>query len=168
MRLIIDHRNVILLRAEAKDSLGVEMNSQFSDHRHLATLQFMMDAEALGIQRSRNSQVEIDTLSHYTTAEGLIGILSSGSIRATHCRYLNDSMEMKHGLKITRDVISQQSKHLDNKLHKLLFKKLGNLVKYYDLNKPMGEPYVACFSKRGDQLGQWRAYGARGLGYSIL
>lgn len=38
-------------------------------------------------------------LFHYTNAEGLIGIIESQSIWATHYAYLNDSEEIRHFLK---------------------------------------------------------------------
>ena len=32
-------------------------------------------------------------LYHYTSLEGLLGVINSKSIWASHCKYLNDSLE---------------------------------------------------------------------------
>ncbi len=37
-----------------------------------------------------------ELLYHYTTIEGLLGIVESGSLRASHIRYLNDQTEFKN------------------------------------------------------------------------
>ncbi|MCD6476348.1 MAG: hypothetical protein J7K85_08845, partial [Anaerolineaceae bacterium] len=37
---------------------------------------------------------------HYTDVTGLIGIITSGCIRATHVNRLNDASENKHGFEL--------------------------------------------------------------------
>ena len=44
-----------------------------------------------------------DTILHYTTLEGLKGILESGSLWASDIRFLNDIQEFKSGKKTFRD-----------------------------------------------------------------
>lgn len=39
---------------------------------------------------------QYDELMHYTTGAGLLGILESGVVRATHASFLNDSFELTH------------------------------------------------------------------------
>src|ERR1035441_9565471 len=39
-------------------------------------------------------------LYHYTTAEGLLGILNEQAFWATDCEFLNDSSEMRYGLQL--------------------------------------------------------------------
>ncbi|MGA2673692.1 MAG: hypothetical protein ABSE99_10740 [Terracidiphilus sp.] len=48
-----------------------------------------------------------DLLYHYTDQRGLLGILGSQNIWATHIRYLNDSSEYKLGLDIVKREVSQ-------------------------------------------------------------
>ena len=39
-----------------------------------------------------------DTLYHYTSVSGLLGIVNSGVLRASDIRYMNDSTELRHTL----------------------------------------------------------------------
>jgi hypothetical protein len=43
------------------------------------------------------------SLFHYTTAEGLYGILNSKRLWASHIFYLNDAMEFKYAVKLLKD-----------------------------------------------------------------
>ena len=44
-------------------------------------------------------------LYHYTDAAGLIGIVTSGALWATHCDYLNDASEFKYAAGVMKDVV---------------------------------------------------------------
>ncbi len=46
-------------------------------------------------------------LFHYTGAEGVLGILESGVLRATRIDYLNDSAEYQAGLALARTAIAE-------------------------------------------------------------
>jgi len=45
-----------------------------------------------------------DEIAHYTTEQGLAGILSSKKLWATHWRFLNDFSEMQHGIDIINNI----------------------------------------------------------------
>jgi hypothetical protein len=105
-----------------------------------------------------------NTLYHYTTAEGLKGILESGSIWATNSNYLNDSTELLYGNRKTLEFLTTKRLESDSPL---LASFLDSALKALKEDVPMGETYLACFCRHGDLLSQWRGYGARGLGYSI-
>ena len=47
-------------------------------------------------------------LYHYTSQEGLMGILSSGAIWATHVLCLNDYTEYVHALEITKTIVESR------------------------------------------------------------
>jgi len=51
-------------------------------------------------QQQTISQAQPKLLYHYTTQEGLLGILEKASIWATHYRYLNDASEGQIVLKL--------------------------------------------------------------------
>jgi len=100
-------------------------------------------------------------LIHYTSLEGLYGILSTKKIRFTDARYLNDSSEIKEG-------ISKLGTALEN----LVFSSTINpqLKKGYEIVEQEFEDfeffseeddpfYVCSFSQSADLLSQWRAYG---------
>jgi hypothetical protein len=49
-----------------------------------------------------------DLLYHYTTQEGLLGILESKSLRATWIHYLNDSREFWHAFEVAKEQIDRR------------------------------------------------------------
>lgn len=103
-----------------------------------------------------------DCLYHYTTADGLLGIVSTGTLWATGIRYLNDSSEYEYTLDIARDHIESVSKLIDQPLHRALLEALLSALNVTEIVAM----YVACLSEHSDQLSQWRAYG-RGAGYAV-
>jgi DUF2971 family protein len=87
-----------------------------------------------------------DYLYHYTTPEGLMGIVKNQELWATSVFFLNDIAEFKHGIELGRD-------HLE-----ALF---NNTEKTKDTTI-----YVCSFSEEPDDLSQWRAYCPMG-GFAI-
>ena len=99
-------------------------------------------------------------LHHYTTADGMRGIVHDRAMFGTHHRFLNDSLEIRWGKEII-------SRHIDEyiqgaagpaRVALLPFQNL-QIEKYYDV-------YVACFCSEDNLLSQWRAYGKSG-GYAL-
>jgi hypothetical protein len=104
-------------------------------------------------------------LFHYTSAGGLIGIISTASLWATACEYLNDPEEWKYGVNLTRTVLSE----LGSEFKGAVLEAIKGLIE--DLSSGVLDPesdwYVACFCEEGDLLGQWRGYAEEGGGYCI-
>lgn len=95
-----------------------------------------------------------DLLWHYTTPEGLLGILRSGELFATGLPYLNDSTE---GSYMTELTLKKLAKRMPTRMAKVVRISLNGLTDH----RPLA---VTCFCKHGDLLGQWRAYtGGRGF-----
>jgi hypothetical protein len=120
-----------------------------------------MEDTAIEIGRLPNGQeTPKGLLYHYTTLEGLLGIVKSEAIRATHIRYLNDASELDNAF-------SPESTY---PLLESLFPDPGQEVKELvrALMKPPQDRYdafVASFTDDGatkqdpgDRLSQWRAY----------
>src|SRR2546425_10912938 len=95
-------------------------------------------------------------LFHYTTAQGLLVILESNSVRATNALYMNDASERQHGQDLLRKVLDEQQKRSRSPLFKAYCEATKAMVK--GLNT--GASYVFCLSSEGNQLSQWRAYAA--------
>lgn len=93
---------------------------------------------------------------HYTDVNGLIGILSTGCIRATHVNRLNDTSENIHGFELVHDHVSQNMP----KESRPLFDKV--LSEFYSV-----DTYVSCYSTENDQLSQWREYTGSQVGYCL-
>jgi hypothetical protein len=113
-----------------------------------------------------------ELLYHYTTPEGLLGIIGNGSIRATHVRYLNDRTELKNALspEFEDQILNNIFPSLDEERKKSL-RKLRQ-------NKKTPEVFVASFTddasaqvegetRPGDRLSQWRAYSNPTGGFSL-
>ena len=98
-------------------------------------------------------------LYHYTTADGLLGILNSKSIWATHVSYVNDRQEFVYLLDILRAVMRDEE--------------YPELVKFYEIVEAVHNDLikanftVTSFSEAPDLLSQWRAYSSSSLGYCI-
>ena len=97
-----------------------------------------------------------DPLFHYTNAAGLLGIVQTHRLWATHLRYLNDSSEMDYSTPLIRAAVAERF-DLDT---------ADQFIQgLQDFDEHTGH-YVVCFSDGGDLLSQWRHYAESG-GYAI-
>jgi len=113
-------------------------------------------------------KVDVPNLYHYTTVDGLRGILSSGSIYASHVLYLNDSSEVKHALDFASNCLAQIEKSAIE-VHGVPAKRLCDYGHFFFKGAKIlwdEDVYVTSFCEEGDLLSQWRGY-AMG-GFAIL
>lgn len=110
---------------------------------------------------------EIDRLYHYTTADGLIGIVNTSSLWATSVFYLNDSRELVAAVELARSWLTQRREAANRDIESdRIDWLLGDNLRY------LGEPFtskpvfVCSFTREPDQLSQWRAY-CQGGGFAI-
>ncbi len=138
-----------------------------------------------------------DFLHHYTTKDGLLGILNTNSIFATHYRCLNDSSEMQQLLPILKELISPHIRKafsevpMGTKMHDIelsentrnalierecviLIEAMHSSAFGTELRPGLFSPHVVSFCGHDDAyvhsnglLSQWRAYGAT-TGYAIV
>jgi len=105
-----------------------------------------------------------DLIHHYTDATGLFGILTDGRLRLTDIFGLNDPSELRHGIQLAISALSEatQRGHPAGKIFSQRFREImtGHI-------EAIAHFFVGCFSQNGDELGQWRAYGDDGRGFSI-
>lgn len=109
------------------------------------------------------------TLYHYTDATGLLGIVTSGTVWATHYAYLNDASEFKYAVGLMKDVVIRATADAEPDSWKDRFRQLiaqDNDSSLYG-NDTNEQNFVACFSEVGDGLSQWRGYGKSIGGYSL-
>lgn len=102
---------------------------------------------------------------HYTTPQGLQGILESKTIRATNARFLSDQSELRHVDNVLLKAIDEFEPGTLSRAAFRLFEELSSDAWKQRLDTH--EVYVACFSTQGDRLSQWRAYADDGLGYAL-
>jgi hypothetical protein len=104
-----------------------------------------------------------DTLYHYTSLSGLLGIVDTQLLRASDIRYMNDSVELRH----TLDLLSS---HIRGRIRdgtdqpELLTQLLDWLS-----SRVTGGPMLfgASFRANGNLLSQWRGYSVHGKGVSL-
>lgn len=110
-----------------------------------------------------------ERLWHYTTTEGLLGIIGSRKIWATDAMYLNDSRELLEGAdRLAWEAGNAVGDPTPNpspvrRLWLELHATLGGDAK---VKLPAQGPYVTCFCSESDLLSQWRGY-ASGSGFAI-
>jgi hypothetical protein len=101
-------------------------------------------------------------LFHYTSSQGLIGILRTQELWASNVAFFNDVQEVEHAVNhaliaientIARGVSRTELVALEE-----MREYVGSAAKRY---------YVLCLSEERDLLSQWRAYSPPGGGYSI-
>lgn len=108
-----------------------------------------------------------NVLYHYTTAEGLVGIVRSKALYATHLEYMNDMHELQYG----KDVIVREVEKY-NVTQDTFIETLFGCIKAHFSNWKVYDSLSAVdffsvsFCEEGNILSQWRAYSASG-GFSI-
>src|SRR5438270_3461004 len=101
-------------------------------------------------------------LYHYTSMEGLLSIVKSGRMRASHIRYLNDLSEAEWLWGIAVRELEKMQSALETETDSDATKILELIDK-----RRSGNEFVASFSENGDDLSQWRAYCPSGAGFGI-
>jgi Protein of unknown function (DUF2971) len=103
-------------------------------------------------------------LYHYTNQRGLLGILSSKQIWASHTQYLNDAREFQHAIDLMKEELSRMKAEAAYRDQGHLIAELEEALTLKGIGKM--NVCVCSFSQNGDLLSQWRAYGD-GPGFSI-
>lgn len=120
------------------------------------------------------------TIHHYTSAEGLQGILGNRELWLTDIDFLNDEMEVRYALQIA-SIEAQSMIRAFEKSPEMLMTPRGfqvleatveKLNERLDLDEEVLSPweeslFVASFCQSADLLSMWRAYGASAEGYSV-
>ena len=103
-------------------------------------------------------------LHHYTDGAGLLGILQSGRIRMTSIFHLNDPSELRHGIEMACAALERQAVGRHPAVQK--FSQQFAEVMRNQLDQ-LACVFITSFSEHGDDLGQWRSYGADGRGFAL-
>lgn len=103
------------------------------------------------------------SLFHYTTQQGVIGIVSNKRLWASKIHYLNDATEFRLAFDICSNHLQALLKGERSTKRRTKIKTLlSNLREIASLNL-----CVAALSENGDLLSQWRAYTGPSSGFSI-
>lgn len=132
---------------------------QFIDWNNYNSLQ-----EEYEIRAAYNPyQTEIlpDFLYHYTDANGLLGIITSRKVWATHYSFLNDYNEFDYAKKLIHQrVINLLEDNERNRVTKERWSLIEDWFKYLNT-------FLISFSTEHDRLSQWRGYSNLGKGYCL-
>ena len=131
---------------------------------HFASFQASQFITEENIRRCGPEPEPLEQIFHYTTLEGLKGIIQNGEIWLTDYQYMNDLSEILHGLELAREVIQKMRGKPQYCGKEALFESFQNALR----ESPEDRICIACFSiDDGDSLSQWRAYSKKGAGVSI-
>jgi hypothetical protein len=100
----------------------------------------------------------IPDLFHYTSQEGLVGILQSKKIWASECRSLKDTSELTHAEKVIRETLAAETP----KVRPEFRQGVGAFELLVGEVAARQQIFVTSFCERGDRLEQWRGYAPSG------
>jgi len=103
----------------------------------------------------------MDPLYHYTSLNGVLGILGSRSLWASHVSYLNDASEFFHGISFAKDIAASLFMEDD------YLAAFGWAARHALESISPTDLYVTSFSEKGDLLSQWRGYCPAGAGICL-
>ncbi len=104
-------------------------------------------------------------LYHYTSFDGLLGILRSGKLWASSIHHLNDAREIIFALEKFTEIVKEESERKPGRFDRDTLNGLAGVIdslslvtKRVGLQMNIVYEYVATFSEAGDLLSQWRGY----------
>lgn len=99
-----------------------------------------------------------DSVWHYTSAAGLIGVIRDQRLWASEARTLNDISEITRGLEAVQNWVTGNSTRPG----------VGEMAEAVErLTSQGGNTYILSASLEGDDAGQWRLYAAGSKGYAV-
>jgi hypothetical protein len=101
-------------------------------------------------------------LYHYTSQEGLLGIIKSKSLWASSAFHLNDATEFLYTIDLAENILEAAIAEYPNR--KFYRRLLPDLERAFAFVKHV---FVVSFSENPDLLSQWRAYTGGGAGFSV-
>jgi hypothetical protein len=107
---------------------------------------------------------------HYTTASGLLGIISTRKLWMTDIEFMNDAAELAYARPVVLDSLRARADEIaqpdEESADGMRAAALRNAAGELEQLPPTYHVYAVCFCQEGDLLSQWRAYGRDG-GYAI-
>jgi len=148
-------QSVILMRGYMS---GYEIISSFP----LTTRQVFQKYTRLPPEASR-------TFYHYTTHDGLEGILRSGGLRATYRKLMNDTGEFEYARSVVFKALDEVQKRHDLPSVALSITEytLLNLKNMLEDTTDVSSSFCACFTVSPDHAEQWQTYAENGNGFAI-
>jgi hypothetical protein len=109
------------------------------------------------------------TLYHYSAADGLLGILEARQFWATNVRFMNDTSELAHGVRLVRaafDDLEREASKAKSEAEAFEIVRTTILDMVNDAERNTSQ-FAVSFCTDGNLLSQWRGYGQFGGGYAV-
>jgi hypothetical protein len=129
-------------------------------------IKLLKSLEQIKLEIDRNLPENQGAIFHYTTTDGLLGILRNDELWASHISFLNDTFELVYTRNLTLEVINQlhRTNQISSKFKELVHSVANDLESRDRVFTP--ELYVFSTSLDGDSLPLWMQYSGVS-GYNI-
>jgi hypothetical protein len=104
-------------------------------------------------------------LYHYTTRHGLLGMLNTGKLHASHILYLNDHQEFRYAESLAEEPIRERAESTSP--YQDIYRAFADRRQTIALRYEIRTVFVFSMSQNSDQLSQWRAYSQPSDGYCV-
>ncbi len=113
-----------------------------------------------------NNSVVPEKLYHYTSGEGLRGVMRSGTLWLSDIYSMNDPSEFRYAIDKGLEKIRNSSTRLVPGRSVTISQ---DMVRHFNANVQSLAHFLACsFSCTKDDIGQWRSYADDGKGYALV
>ena len=104
---------------------------------------------------------------HYTSFQGISGMLQSNNLWATDFRFLNDATELIYGARILLEELRNYGNKSGGDVSKFLERIANFYQEHGDTYRQFFETYIISLSEAPDMLSQWRAYADNAHGHCV-
>lgn len=118
------------------------------------------------------TNINTPTIYHYTSPEGVLGILTDHKLWLSEITYMNDESEIIYTFDLLKNTLTQNSDRISQAFKRAIEKRIKNRTQLsqtlFDyINRE--SIFVACFSTQKDELSLWNYYTKTGsmAGYNI-
>lgn len=122
------------------------------------------------VDATLKSQQEADRvqqpLYHYTSAAGLKGIFETEQLWFTDYRFQNDPDEFRYGKELAVKALNTFRAAAQNNYAKQLIESVRSILTSDQMDSAL-DVFLACFTRKRNDLGQWKTYGDKGQGFAI-
>lgn len=161
-----EQMNFESISAESKeDALGI-YNARREKKEYFSKITSKLSSENIEEIKSIQEGEKNEYIAcHYCSLESAFNIIKSGNIFASDLSYMNDRDELIFG----RDCLINAFNEIVMKTHDEDFSNwLKQQIDKVRIDYDKDIVYLSCFSKKLDDLNQWRAYGDNGYGICIV
>lgn len=130
--------------------------------------QLCVDEFVRELRKKHPARIEIpkETLYHYTTIQGLKGIIEDKELWLTDVRFLNDPDEINAGMSVVDKGLGAAIESFSSdKPEREFLSQLKEIWKGFGF--PNHHTFVTSLTEAGDDLSQWRLYGDGGKGCAL-